>query len=99
MWNHGGKKWDIECKYRKSGKTLCALYAKEKQAGLLVVFGAEEREKFEAVRQKYSSWIQQSYDDATTYHDGKWVMFELADARYLPELLNLLTMKRKPIKK
>lgn len=98
MWNHGGKKWNVECKYRKGGKTLCALYAKEKQAGLLVIFGAAEREKFEATRQEYSAWLQQSYDQATTYHDGKWVMFELTDAQYLPELLRILTIKRKIVK-
>ena len=25
LWNHGGKKWIYEYKYRKGGKTLCAL--------------------------------------------------------------------------
>lgn len=99
MWNHGGKQWRIECKYRKGGKTLCALYAKENQAGLLVIFGAAEREKFETVRQEYSTFIQKSYDDATTYNDGKWVMFDLADARHLTELLTLLTIKQKLNKK
>lgn len=98
QWNSGGKNWNIECKYRKGGKTLCALYAKEKQAGMLVVFGAAERQKFEAERRSYSAWIQQSYDNAATYHDGKWVMFDLADAQHLPELLKLLTIKRKPVK-
>ena len=24
LWNHGGKKWTYEYKYRKGGKTLCA---------------------------------------------------------------------------
>ncbi len=96
VWAPGGKNWDIECKYRQGGKTLCALYAKENRAGLLVIFGMAEREKFEAERQKYSESVRKSYDDATVYHDGKWVMFDLNDAQKLPELLQLLAIKRKP---
>ena len=29
LWNSGGKQWKYEYKYRRGGKTLCALYAKE----------------------------------------------------------------------
>ena len=27
LWNQGGKAWAYEYKYRRGGKTLCALYA------------------------------------------------------------------------
>lgn len=37
LWNHGGKKWIYEYKYRKGGKTLCALYAKEQTIGFMVI--------------------------------------------------------------
>lgn len=30
LWNRGGKAWTYEYKYRKGGKTLCALYAKKR---------------------------------------------------------------------
>ncbi|MEG0593545.1 MAG: DUF3788 family protein, partial [Coprobacillus sp.] len=46
-WNDGGKKWTYEYKYRKGGKTLCALYAKENCFGFMIIFGKEERAKFE----------------------------------------------------
>ena len=39
MWNHGGKKWTYEYKYRRGGKTLCALYAKEQTIGFMVILG------------------------------------------------------------
>ena len=29
LWNTGGKNWTYEYKYRRGGKTLCSLYAKE----------------------------------------------------------------------
>lgn len=48
LWNHGGKKWIYEYKYRKGGKTLCALYAKEQTIGFLVILGKDERTKFES---------------------------------------------------
>ncbi len=34
LWNSGGKRWTYEYKYRRGGKTLCALYAKEKYLAL-----------------------------------------------------------------
>jgi hypothetical protein len=61
------------------GKTLCTLYAKESVFGLLIIFGKQEREKFEANKEDYSAQIQRVYDESTTYHDGKWMMFQLED--------------------
>ena len=29
LWGSGGKAWNDEYKYRRGGKTLCALYARE----------------------------------------------------------------------
>lgn len=48
LWNKGGKAWKYEYKYRRGGKTLCALYAKENCVGFMVVLGKDERLKFEA---------------------------------------------------
>ena len=33
LWNKGGKAWKYEYKYRRGGKTLCALYARENCVG------------------------------------------------------------------
>ena len=79
LWNHGGKKWTYEYKYRKGGKTLCALYAKEQTIGFLVILGKDERAKFESLREVFSNETQKVYDETTTFHDGKWLMFELKD--------------------
>lgn len=96
LWNRGGKAWEYEYKYRRGGKTLCALYARENCVGFMIIFGRAEREKFEQERQDYSQEIQKAYDEAKTYHDGKWVMFEPKDGSILEELVNLLKIKRKP---
>ena len=96
IWNTGGKRWVYEYKYRRGGKTLCALYAKQGCVGFMVIFGKDEREKFEAVRHSFSADICKAYDEAATYHDGKWVMFEPADTAPIPDYIKLLAIKRKP---
>lgn len=99
LWNSGGKAWTYEYKYRRGGKTLCGLYAKEGCLGFLVILGKEERAKFEASRENFSKGVQDLYDEAETYHDGKWIMFQPTDATLFEDLMRLLAMKRKPNKK
>lgn len=98
LWNNGGKKWTYEYKYRRGGKSLCALYAKENAFGFMVIFGKDERDKFEANRNDYSREVQKVYDESTTYHDGKWMMFELTDTSLFSDMEKLLLIKRKPTK-
>ena len=99
IWNAGGKNWDYEYKYRRGGKTLCSLYAKRGGMGLLVIFGKDERTKFEAIRDTLSDAVCRQYDAAKTYHDGKWVMFEPTDMADLDDYMKLLAIKRKPNRK
>lgn len=99
LWNNGGKKWTYEYKYRRGGKSLCALYAKENVFGFMIIFGKAEREKVEAIRSDLSPETQRIYDEAITYHDGKWVMFELTDTSLFSDMEKLLMIKRKPNKK
>ena len=42
LWDKGGKAWKYEYKYRRGGKTLCALYARENCVGFMVVLGKDE---------------------------------------------------------
>lgn len=99
QWNSGGKAWKYEYKYRRGGKTLCALYAKENRIGFMVVLGKAERDKFEADRNCYSKEAQDIYDRAQTYHDGKWIMFEPSDDSLFDDFIRLLAIKRKPDRK
>lgn len=99
LWDTGGKRWTYEYKYRRGGKTLCALYAKENCFGLLIIFGKNERAKFESEQATYSPMVQSVYDDSKTYHDGKWMLFELTDLSLLDDIQKLLQIKRRPNKK
>lgn len=95
-WGPGGKRWDLECKYRRGGKTLCALYAAPGRMGFMVIFGKDEREKVEGIRGELSESVRRAYDDARTYRDGKWVMFEPTDGSEFGDYLRLLALKRRP---
>lgn len=99
IWNNGGKKWTYEYKYRRGGKTLCCLYAKSSCIGFMIIFGKDERAKFEDIRDTFSDSICKQYDEAKTYRDGKWVMFEPTDTTEFDDYIKLLAIKRKPNKK
>lgn len=96
LWNKGGKAAKYELKFRRSSKTLCALYPRENNFGFMVIFGKAERGKFEQTRSEFSLKIQQQYDEATTYHDGKWLMIEITDMSHFKDIQKLLAIKRKP---
>ncbi len=99
IWNKGGKKWIYEYKFRKGGKTLCAFYFKDNTLGFMIIFGKEERTKIEEMRNEISPSILEIYDTAETFHDGKWVMFNITNNLIIEDLKKLLFIKRKPNRK
>lgn len=99
LWNQGGKAWTYEYKYRRGGKTLCALYARENSIGFMIILGKDERLKFEEDRHNYAKEVQRIYDESQTYHDGKWMMFEPVDTSLFDDFIRLLRLKRKPNRK
>lgn len=99
LWNSGGKAWTYEYKYRRGGKTLCALYARENCMGFMVIMGKAEWEKFEMRRQDFSADVLKIYDEAETYHDGKWMMFYPKDTTMFEDFMKMLKIKRRPNRK
>ncbi len=99
LWNTGGKNWTYEYKYRRSGKPLCSLYAKSNCVGFMIIFGKDERTKFEDIRSTLSNDVCRQYDEAKTYRDGKWVMFEPTNMADFDDYMKLLAIKRKPNRK
>jgi predicted RNA-binding protein with PUA-like domain len=63
---------------------------------LLIVFGAEERGKVEAIRNGLSQHTQKEYDKATTYHDGKWFCLTIDNDKVVKDVISLQAVKRKP---
>ena len=67
--------------------------------GFMVILGKDERAKFEAIRDTLSNAVCKQYDEAKTYHDGKWVMFEPTNTADFDDYMKLLASKRKPNRK
>lgn len=65
----------------------------------MIIFGKNEREKFDDIRTGLSDVICKRYDEATVYRDGKWVMFEPTDMSEFDDYMKLLAIKRKPNRK
>ena len=64
----------------------------------MIIFGKDERTKFEESRESFSAEVQKIYDESKTYHDGKWVMFYPGDESLFSDFMRLLAIKRKPNK-
>jgi len=96
-WLFGGKKHGWSLRYKKS-KSFCTLIPQKNGFLLLIVFGADERSKMETLRHELSGRTRKSYDEATTYHDGKWLLLNVDDEDVVIDVERLLAVKRRPKK-
>jgi hypothetical protein len=96
-WLYGGKKHGWSLRYKKS-RSFCTFIPEKGRFMLLIVFGAEERLKVEAIRHEISVMTMQQYDEAKTYHDGKWLLLEVDSEIILSDINKLLMVKRRPVK-
>ena len=94
-WLFGGAKHGWSLRYKKS-KSFCTLIPEKDRCLLLIVFGAEERAKAQAIRGRLSASVQKAYDEAATYSDGKWLLLTIDSNRILEDAFRLLSVKRKP---
>lgn len=94
-WLYGGKKHGWSVRYKKS-KSFCTMIPEKGRCLLLIVFGGEERAKVKTIRKELSARVQKAYDEATTYHDGKWLLLDITDRTALADAETLLALKRTP---
>jgi hypothetical protein len=94
-WLFGGRKHGWSLRYKK-GKSFCTLIPEKNRFALLIVFGAEERAKVEAMRDSLTQPTQKNYDEATTYHDGKWLLLAIDTDEAAEDVMRLLAVKRRP---
>lgn len=94
---YGGQKHGWSWRYKK-GRSFCTLIPEKGRCLFLVVFGAAERARTEEFLQKLSEDTRRAYEDAPTYHDGKWICFPLDSEDALRDAQLLLAVKRRPPK-
>jgi hypothetical protein len=94
-WLFGGKKHGWSLRYKK-GKSFCTFIPERNRFSILIVLGAEERAKVEAIRNELSMRTRKDYEKATTYHDGKWLFLTVDAGDVLADVEKLLAVKREP---
>lgn len=95
-WSRSGKYGEACLRYRKGGKTLCTLYFRRGEIGVWIILGGAERTRFTARAEDFSEAVREKYRTTETYHDGKWLMFDVSDDGLLEQFKGLLLIKRKP---
>ncbi|MBF0011822.1 DUF3788 family protein [Enterococcus casseliflavus] len=86
-------------RFRRGGKTLITLSIRQGYFIASIVLGKRERETFEEERELLSKKVSYIYDQAKTYHDGKWLGFDIYDNSLCENIIRLLSIKRKPNRK
>lgn len=84
-----------ELKFKRGQKTVLTIYTHEDRFTFLIIFGKKEREVFEARRDEFSKDIRDCYDDAKTYHDGKWMFLYVREPAQLEDVKRLIQIKKK----
>jgi len=93
-WLFGGKKHGWSLRYKKS-KSFCTLIPEKNRFAIVIVFGADERAEVETLRAELSPATREAYDQATTYHDGKWLYLHVNGKSVIRDVQRLLAVKRK----
>jgi len=83
----------------KKSRSFCTLIPEKNRLLILIVFGAKEREETEKILHELSPDIRKKYEEAATYHYGKWLLINLDNDKILDDVEKLLIIKRKPKRK
>ncbi len=95
-----GKYYDIDClKFRQGKKTILSINIHEDHYDFQIIFGKAERDKFEARRGEFPDSIQELYDEAHTYHDGKWMLIRVDNLETLEVVKKMIMIKKIPNRK
>jgi hypothetical protein len=83
-----------EVKYRKAGRTLLTLLPREGSFTALVVLGGAETKR--ALELDLGRGVRQVLEEATQYHDGRWLFVPVKSKRDVRDLVSLIALKRRP---
>ena len=94
-WLFGGKKHGWVLRFKK-GQSFRTLIPEKSRFTIQIVFGGEERLKMKTIRDELSAQTRKDYDEATTYHDGKWLLLTVDGDKVVDDVERLLAVKRRP---
>lgn len=94
------KHYDSDClKFRQGKRTILSINIHEDCYEFQIIFGKAERAKFETLRKEFPQFIVDIYDNAHTYHDGKWMYIRVDNIEILDVVKQLIMIKKKPNRK
>lgn len=93
-WLCGGMKYGWFLRYKKS-KSFCQFFPKRKKFGVVIVFGAKERDEVEKIKSELSLPTKTEYENAKTLPDGKWVYLMVTNKTVVTDIQKFLSIKRK----
>lgn len=88
-----------ELKFKQGTKTILTIYIHKDRFTFLIIYGKKERELYEQKKENFSSYIRNYYNNAKTYHDGKWMYIDVSNLEQLEEIKKLIQIKKKPNRK
>ncbi len=88
-----------ELKFKQGQKTILTIYSHKDRFTFLIIFGRKEREIFEDQAENFSAYMREYYNNAKTYHDGKWMFIDVTTTEQLEEVKKLILIKKKPNRK
>ena len=94
--NYWGDKYGWTMRYRKSGKTLVAFYPENGGFTVQVILGKKEVEKFQNMREDFSTDIVKLFDETKQLHDGRWLWIAQPDTGTIDDIKKLIQLKRRP---
>jgi hypothetical protein len=83
--------WNV--KYKKSSKALCTLYPDTDYFTALIVLSETDMEWFKGMRDNYSKYILDLYDNCNLFNGTKWLMINITDDKILKDVKNLISLK------
>ncbi|TFG29839.1 DUF3788 family protein [Candidatus Thorarchaeota archaeon] len=90
------KDLDATIRYKRSGKTLLTFYPKKNELTVLIIFGKNEVQKFEQLKNDFSSETVDIFMNTKQYHDGRWLHFKIPPFNQFDDIQTLLAIKKQP---
>lgn len=83
--------WNV--KYKKCGRALCTLYPDKDIFTALVVLSSLDMEWLKGMRDNYTSYTLNLYDNCRLFNGTKWLMIDVTSDEILDDIEKLLQLK------
>lgn len=83
--------WNV--KYKKNGKALCTLYPDNDYFTALIVLNHDDMEWLKGMRNDYTDYFLNLYDNCALFNGTKWLMVEVRNNGVLRDIKNIIDLK------